>query len=248
MRISVIIPFYKELNLINQTVNSVLTNLNSFVDAEIIIINDGNFKNTEIKSYLNENAKKITKIISNRYLKGPGGARNSGLDIANGEIIAFLDADDLWLPDKLNAQINEIKKGSTFIATSYSLDKSNIIIDPPKTINNPKEIFLKRGIGTSTVLISKKILEFNRFSEIRYGQDIDFWFKLSKNKNFRFVGLKKKFVEYNTGGSTKNKWNQLIYLNKILNTNKLDLFTKFRVNVSYILVGILNHFIKRKLL
>jgi glycosyltransferase involved in cell wall biosynthesis len=248
MKLSVIIPFHSELNLIRHTANSVLINSTFFTEVEIILINDGSFKENEIRDRFNSNLKKLVKIVPNNYSKGPGGARNTGLDILKGDIIAFLDADDSWLFGKLEAQMQEIKKGATFVTTSYRLDKSKTIINPPQSIDMPTDIFLRRGIGTSTVVITKELLENHKFREIRFGQDIDFWFTLANSKKFKYAGISEVFVEYSTGGSTKNKWVQLFYVNKILSLNKINFLTRIIVNISYIFIGIYNHYIKKMFL
>lgn len=248
MKLSVIIPFHSELSLIGHTVNSVLINSNFFKEVEIILINDGPFIESEIRDRFNNNLNKLVKIVTNNYSKGPGGARNTGLDLLEGDIIAFLDADDSWLFGKLEAQMYEIKKGATFVTTSYRFDKTKNIINPPQSIDTPTDIFLRRGIGTSTVIITKELLENHKFREIRFGQDIDFWFALANSKKFKYAGVSEVLVEYNTGGSTKNKWVQLFYVNKILSLNKINIFTRIKVNVSYILTGIYNHYIKKKFL
>ena len=245
MILSVIIPFHNELKFINRAVNSAIINSDIFKEMEIIIINDGFYNKDEIRSYLHDDFKKSVIITKNIYEKGPGGARNTGLKISKGNIIAFLDADDFWLPGKLKAQLSEIKKGSTFVATSYRFEGSEIIIYPPRNINKPTQVFLQRGIGTSTVVMTKELLENNKFKNIRYGQDIDFWFTLAKSRNFKYSNISGVFVEYNTGGSTKNKWVQLLYLNKILRLNKINILTNIRINLSYIINGIKNHYIKK---
>ena len=243
MKLSVVIPFYDELNLINRAVNSVLINSAFFDKVEIILINDGSFVENEIRSCFKDDINNLIKVVSNNYTKGPGGARNTGLDILKGDIIAFLDADDFWLPGKLETQIKEIKKGATFVATSYRFDNSKTIVNPASNIDIPEDIFLQRGIGTSTVILTKELLEDHKFREIRFAQDIDFWFALAKSKKFKYVGISKVFAEYNTGGSTKNKWVQLFYVNKVLNLNNISIITKIRVNINYILTGLYNHYI-----
>jgi glycosyltransferase involved in cell wall biosynthesis len=245
MKLSVIIPFCKELDLINRTINSVLINSTFFEEVEIILINDSLIKESQIRILFDNNTNKLVKIISNINTKGPGGARNTGLKISNGDIIAFLDADDFWLPGKLKAQMREIKNGATFVATSYRFDNAKIKITPPKSIDKPEDVFLRRGIGTSTVVITKELLENHKFKDIRFGQDIDFWFVLANSKKFKYAGVAEVFVEYNTSGSTKNKWIQLFYLNKILSLNKINMLTRIKVNISYILIGIYNHYIKK---
>ena len=244
MKLSVIIPFNNELNLINRAVNSVVINSIFFDEVEIILINDGSFVENEIRSCFKDDINNLIKVVSNNYTKGPGGARNTGLDILKGNIIAFLDADDFWLPGKLEAQMNEIKKGATFVVSSYRFDKSKTIINPPNSIDTPIDIFLKRGIGTSTVVLTKDLLEENKFREIRFSQDIDFWFALAKSKKFNYAAISEVFAEYNISGSTKNKWVQLFYLNKILSLNNISIIKRIRVNMSYILSGVYNHYIK----
>jgi len=243
MKLSVIIPFYDELNLINRAINSVVINSIFFDQVEIILINDGSFEENEIRSCFKNDINNLIKVVSNNYTKGPGGARNTGLDILKGDIIAFLDADDFWLPGKLETQIKEIKKGATFVATSYRLDNSKTIVNPASSIDIPEDIFLRRGIGTSTVILTKELLEDHKFREIRFAQDIDFWFALAKSKKFKYAVISEVFAEYNTGGSTKNKWVQLFYVNKVLNLNNISIITRIRVNINYILTGLYNHYI-----
>ena len=245
MKLSVVIPFYNEIDLIHKTIESVLINLDIISKFQIILINDGNIDEAKIRKCFDESQNKLITIKSNIFAKGPGGARNTGLEIADGEIIAFLDADDCWLEGKLKAQMLEIEKGASFVTTSYKFIGRSTIIHPPHSINNPNEIFLKRGIGTSTILITKELLEDNRFNEIRFGQDIDFWFNLAKSKKFKYACVSKTFVEYNPNGSTKNKWIQLYYVNKVLSINKVNIITRIKFNISYIVSGIYNHYLRK---
>ncbi len=244
MKLSVIIPFYKELNLINRTTNSVFENSSFFDKVEIIIINDGSYNESEIRSCFSKNLNKLIIIKKNIYAKGPGGARNTGLDMSKGDIIAFLDADDFWLQGKLDAQMREIKKGATFVVTSYRFDNNKTKINPPKSIDKPEDVFLRRGIGTSTVIITKELLESHKFRDIRFGQDIDFWFALANSKKFKYAGISEIFVEYNTRGGTTNKFKQLYYLNLVLDVNKINIFLRIRVNIDYIIKGIVNFYLK----
>jgi glycosyltransferase involved in cell wall biosynthesis len=244
MKLSVIIPFCRELNLINRTINSVAINSTFFEDVEIILINDGLIEESDIRDLFDNNLNKLIKIIPNINTKGPGGARNTGLNISSGNIIAFLDADDFWLPGKLDAQMQEIKKGATFVVTSYRFDNHKTKINPPKSIDKSEDVFLRRGIGTSTVIITKELLDNHKFRDIRYGQDIDFWFALANSKKFKYAGISEIFVEYNTRGGTTNKFKQLYYLNLVLDVNKINIFLRIRVNIDYIVKGILNFYLK----
>ena len=105
--ISVIIPAYNAEKTIKRAILSVL-NQNYDGNVEVIVIDDGStdqtaFRVTELK--LEE-----VKIISLPENLGAGRARNRGLDVATGNYIAFLDADDYWMPFKLNHQLKILQK------------------------------------------------------------------------------------------------------------------------------------------
>jgi glycosyltransferase involved in cell wall biosynthesis len=98
-KVSVIIPAYNGDRFIQKTIDSVLAQ--TFTDYEIIVIDDGSQDNTSqvLESY----GKNIQYIY--QHNQGVAAARNRGIDLAKGELIAFLDQDDLFLPHKLAAQV-----------------------------------------------------------------------------------------------------------------------------------------------
>ena len=101
-------PYFNKKIFLKKSLNSVLDQ--SFKNYEIIIIFDGgdktdlNFIKKEIKK------KKNIKLIVNKRNIGAGFSRNKGINIAKGKYIAFLDCDDLWKKNKLEKQIQFIKK------------------------------------------------------------------------------------------------------------------------------------------
>lgn len=243
MKLSVIIPFYNEISLLQRATDSVLVNINGLDSCEILICNDGAFSSDQIISEISPAVKNLVHVLPNTYSKGPGGARNTGLDAATGEIIAFLDADDYWLPGKIDVQIQAIASGATFVVTSYRFDAGRHVVKPPSVIKDPLDIFLKRGIGTSTVMITRVLQLDMRFKNIRFSQDIDYWYALSRNPIFNFKSIDENYVVYNTSGSTKNKWVQLFYFNKVLVLNKISLLSRIYVLWSYIFSGLFNHYL-----
>lgn len=245
MRLSVVIPFYNEIDLIHRSVNSVLENLDFDGGCEIVICNDGPFSSMEIFSAISPSASKLVNVIPNAFRKGPGGARNSGLDACSGECIAFLDADDFWMPGKVVRQLESIAQGASFVSTAYRFDASKAVIQPPVSIHEPIDVFLRRGIGTSTVMVTRVLVADHRFRDIRFAQDIDYWYALARSPDFRYAAIDECLVEYSTGGSTKNKWVQLQYLHKVLRINHVPWLHHVRVLSSYVLAGVYNHYIKR---
>lgn len=243
-KVSVIIPFFNEVALINRSVQSVQRNLENFPGSEILICNDSAYTEAQILDMIECQSATILRVVKNRGIKGPGANRNTGLDDAKNDIIAFLDADDYWKPDKLSAQIDLINEGFSFVATAYEFEHSETIIKPARSIKRPIEIFSKRGLGTSTIIVTKELLSNLRFSNIRYSQDIDFWFRLSQSKSFRYACLDKSFVVYNTNGSTRNKFQQLIYFNKVLVQNHISILQRLLILLKYSVAGIWNHYIR----
>lgn len=245
IKLSVVIPFYRELPLISRAVESVLANAGQAGNLEVFVCNDGPISEQKIRAQLGKKANEVTTVLANHHCKGPGGARNTGLDASTGDCIAFLDADDFWLPGKVDAQWASIQAGASFVPTAYRFDKGQAVVQPPASIDGSLDVFLRRGIGTSTVMITRTLLADLRFKDIRFAQDIDFWYALARSPCFRYAAVDTCFVEYSTGGSTKNKWEQLQYLRKVLLINNVPLPQQVRVLFSYVLAGIYNHYIKR---
>lgn len=112
--VSVIVPVYNGELTIKETIKSVLNQ--SFQDFEIIVINDGStdttldilsrFQDPRLKVFSYENA-------------GLSASRNRGLSLAAGEFVSFIDADDLWTRDKLDAQVSALQSDPQY-AVSYS--------------------------------------------------------------------------------------------------------------------------------
>lgn len=183
--VSVIIPFYNNKEWLEEAIGSVLSQ--SYSNYEIIVINDGSKENMD--DFLEKHRGTITFIEKRNG--GPASARNMGISTANGEYIAFLDSDDLWVKDKLEYQIERmIKTNSQWSQTSYELfgngkDGHNVyaIMDPQLF---SKMLFISNSIATPTVIIKKTLLDDENiyFDENkRYGEDIDLWIRLSKKSD-----------------------------------------------------------------
>ena len=116
--VSVIIPYFNKKNYIKDAVNSILEQ--TFKNIEIIIIyDDENLSDYYYLMDIYKNKKNI-KIFKNLKNIGAGLSRNIGIKKSNGEIIAFLDSDDIWRTNKLEDQLNfMIKNDYEFTFSNY---------------------------------------------------------------------------------------------------------------------------------
>ncbi len=103
--VSIVIPAYNVAPYIGETLDSVFAQ--TFGDFEVIVINDGSPDSEDLERALARFIDRINYIKQEN--RGASAARNAGLHAARGEFIAFLDADDLWLPNYLDEQIKFIR-------------------------------------------------------------------------------------------------------------------------------------------
>ncbi|CAO4146843.1 glycosyltransferase family 2 protein [Methylorubrum extorquens] len=114
--VSVVIPFYNEVPLVMRAAQSVLSQTHSKI--ELILINDGSSESVGPLQALAEEDPRVR--LYTQPNAGAGHARNNGLDKANGEYLAFLDADDIFLPEKIHRQLKAMMlRGAAISHTSY---------------------------------------------------------------------------------------------------------------------------------
>jgi glycosyltransferase involved in cell wall biosynthesis len=192
--ISVIIPTYNHGLFIEEAIQSVF--LQTYQHLEIIVIDDGSTDNT--REILGKFGKEINYIFQDN--KGPSSARNHGLSVAKGKFIAFLDSDDVWMPEKLELQFNAIQEensiglvgcGGYDIDFSGRIEKVWIPKNYPSHIEFVQELSIRNTFaGSSSGAFAKKEC-FDRagfFNErLRFGEDWDMWLRIAKCYKVRFV-------------------------------------------------------------
>ncbi len=185
--ISIIIPVYNRENFIKESVLSVLNQ--TYKNFELIVYDDGSRDNTE---------KIMNKIISIyhqyniRYFKskknnGPSFARNRGVELSNGEFIAFLDSDDLWLKNKLKIQVEEMVKNNWDICQTDEIwIRNGKRINPQKKHKKISGMIFEKAlklciVSPSAVMMRKNLfLELGGFDEnLPACEDYDLWLRIS---------------------------------------------------------------------
>ncbi len=180
--VSVIIPYYKKINHIYKTLNSVLDQ--TYQNFEIILIyDDANLVELDMINEKFGKNRKI-KIIKNYKNKGAGVSRNIGIEYSTGDYIAFLDADDFWYPKKLEKQLkfmNENKYDFTFCDYKKNFKDSIIEVKFSEKRINYKDLLKDCKIGLSTVILNKKIISNNFFPPLKTKEDYVAWLKITKS-------------------------------------------------------------------
>jgi glycosyltransferase involved in cell wall biosynthesis len=220
MIVSVIIPAFNCEQYIAECIDSVL--VQTFQDFEIIIIDDGSTDDTV--SIISEYKYNRIKLFHQNN-SGSAAARNYGVTQSSGIWIAFIDADDIWLPDKLQKQLEHCSNhawshtdlffhGSFYPkytkATEFTSKHSGFIL------NN---LLVENSIGTSSVLIKKEIFEdsggFN--TDLRALQDWDLWLRIAEKYQVCYVDEPLVYYRVHKSSVSRNVRKTLPYHIKLIN-------------------------------
>lgn len=196
--VSVITPAYNAERFIGETIESVLAQ--TYSNWEMIIVDDASTDRTVeiVQSYVKRDERiKLYQLEKN---SGSGVARNRAMDLAKGSFIAFLDSDDLWMPEKLEKQITfMLENDIAFSFTKYVRMKedgtvTNAVTDAPSVVTYD-DLMKHCVIGCLTVVIDRTKIGEERMLEIRTRQDYVFWLTLTK-KGFNAYGLPEVLAKY----------------------------------------------------
>lgn len=187
-KVSVIIPAYNIAPFIEETLDSVFEQ--TFQDFEVIVVNDGSADTAALKTALEPYFDKI--IYAEQSNSGASKARNAAICLARGGLLAFLDGDDIWLPDFLASQINFLEKNDFEMVYCDALifgeplyENRTFMQNAPSNgaVTTLKLLSAECSVITSGTVIRKAALEkFGLFDgEISRMEDFDLWFRLAKN-------------------------------------------------------------------
>lgn len=212
--ISIIVPVYNAEKFIRETMDCVIAQ--TYPCWELLLVEDGSRDNSFeiIETYIRDSGEERIRLICQPENMGAAKARNRGLQEAKGRYIAYLDADDLWLPEKLEHELAFIReKDAAFVFTGYEFADENgkgtgKIVHVPETLNY-RQALSNTTIFTTTVMfdtqkISKELLEM----PVIKSEDTALWWKVLRN-GYTAFGLDENLVKYRRPG-------------KSLSSNKLE--------------------------
>jgi len=190
--VSVIIPFFN-CNYIEEAIESVLKQ--TYDHLEIIIVDDGSDQQyfEKIKPFLKEDIKYFRKENG-----GTASALNEGINYSKGAYIAWLSSDDVYMPKKIETQIDWMQKNQYWISFTsfYMINENSEIIHQPNDIHlSPrqiKSILMKRNVlNGSTCVFSKELVKnIGLFNErLLYTHDYEFWIRCSQQYEIGYFNL-----------------------------------------------------------
>ena len=180
--VSVIIPTYNRYNFIKEALNSVFSQ--TYKKLEVIVVDDGSTDETE----------KITGefpeiiYLSHKKNMGVAAARNTGIKASSGEFITFLDSDDLWLPEKIEKQVDFFKKNPDYpvVQTEETWIKNGKKVNPRKIHKKEGGYIFERSlklclISPSAVMMKRELFdEVGLFDEnLKAAEDYDLWLRIT---------------------------------------------------------------------
>lgn len=206
--VSVIIPTYNRKDIVLDAIQSVVRQ--TIKDFEIIVVDDGSTDGTV--EYLQSLHLPINLISKENG--GVSSARNLGIKNARGKYIAFLDSDDLWLPEKLEQQIAYLESHPDIflVYTDEYIEVNGDVLPNTRfersgVKDDEKDNFLLPGfvqhtpIHTSAVMIKKSVLdEVGYFNEtLKIHEDTELWNRMSKKSRFGFINTPLATFRYREG-------------------------------------------------
>lgn len=215
--VSVIMPAYNAARYIRESVQSVQNQ--TFDNWELIVIDDCSEDNTvAVVTQLAQDDSRIC-VYSNEHNSGVAKTRNRGLELCNGEYVAFLDSDDTWYPEKIEIQLKCFREtGADLICTSYAIVDAqgrkqceDFLV--PECISF-HHLLKENVIGCSTVMFRRAAGNDVCFEEDFYHEDYVLWLRLLK-RGYKAIGIKKVLVNYffhsdskagNKRKAAQNRW------------------------------------------
>lgn len=217
--VSIIMPSYNTAKFISETIYSVLTQ--TYTNWELIIVDDCSTDNTDevAKPFLSDER---IKYIKNEKNSGAAISRNRALCEAKGKWIAFLDSDDLWLPEKLEKQIAFMEKNDYRFSYTNYIEIDETANPNGRSVTGPKKV-TRHGMynycwmGCLTVMYNAETVGLIQIADIKKNNDYAMWLKVCKKADCYLLDevlakYRKRSGSISNHGYTKLiKWHYKLY-------------------------------------
>lgn len=241
--ISIIIPVYNAEKFLKETVSSIQNQ--TYQNWELILVNDGSTDNSLQTAQKLAKTDQRIKVISIKN-SGAATARNTGINLAKGNYLCFIDADDLWLPEKLKKQLAFMQtKNCAFSFTGYEFaDETG---QPNgKKVHIPEKISYKQALKNTTISTITVMFDMHKLSttDIKMpnveAEDTATWWKILKKIDYAY-GINEILSYYRRHPKTdsankliaaKRAWNLYRNVEKFSAIKSLYFFAFYALNAT----------------
>jgi glycosyltransferase involved in cell wall biosynthesis len=202
--VSIIVPAFNAERYIGKTLASVRSQ--SYQNWEVIVTDDCSTDGTsQIVAEFTRSTSHNVRLFQHAQNCGVPTARNTAMKAAQGEYIAFLDADDIWMPEHLDSLCSVLNSGRADLAYSDgcvfretpSGDTELLPIDTIEVTNPPQDLFRRCFINPSGAAITRRLMEKVGYFDqaLRVSQDADYWIRAAA-LGFQIAGTGKETYYY----------------------------------------------------
>ena len=198
--VSIVVPVYNAANYIEKTIEMVCRQ--TYKDWELILVDDASRDESAqvIENYIKNQGKRI-RLIRKKVNQGAAEARNTGIDASSGRFIAFLDADDVWDPEKLEKQVAYMERtGAAFCFHAYEFGDENA--NPTgKIVHVPEKLKYKQALSRTIIFTTTVMFDTEKIDmEIIHmpnvpSEDTATWWRILKS-GYEAYGLDENLAIY----------------------------------------------------
>lgn len=219
--VSIIVPVYNVENFIEQTMDCVLAQ--TYCSWELLLVEDCSTDSTAalIRQYMEKSGDPRIRLISQTSNGGAARARNRGLVEAKGRFISYLDADDLWEPEKLEKELAFMKeKDAAFAFTGYEFaDETGKGMG--KVVHVPETLTYRQALSNTTIFTTTVMFDLDKLRKeqlempVMKSEDTALWFRVLRS-GVTAYGLDENLVKYRRAGKSLSS-NKLEAIRRIWN-------------------------------
>jgi len=207
--VSIVVPFFNEIPELLRAAHSALAQTHS--SLELILVDDGSTDDTSSLETFAGLDRRV-RLIRQRN-GGPGAARNAGLQISHGSYVAFLDADDIFFPQKIQRQLAAMQdRDVKFAHTSYYVtfperhDRLGIIHSGLQSGDIYPSIIAGAHIATPTVMMHRSVVDegFLFPTDSQMGEDVLSWIWIAQRHEVLGINEPLTIVEWSSGSAAIN--------------------------------------------
>ena len=248
-RVSIITPAFNSVDFLEETIKSVQNQ--TYNDWELIIVDDCSTDGTfELANSFSQKDSRII-VLRNDKNSGVSFSRNKAIDCSNGEYIAFLDSDDIWLPNKLEKQISFMEDNKyAFTYTDYKMFDSLTKVIDKKIIRAPdimtsQKIYGNTSIGCLTVMVNRKIVGDFSMPLVNHMEDNITWQKIMERGycGYRLPEVLSLYRKGNNNSLTSGKKKAMLaQWNIYRNYYNFSIFKSLFYFIQYAFHAIIKHY------